>query len=177
MTSTLIHCALADQPIDLASLLPLLDDPGAGGHAWFFGTVRDKNHGLPVIALEYEAYAPMAVALMEVLAHHLEQTYDCRRVVLVHRLGRLAIREVAVAVGVSAAHRDEAFRACREGIDRLKLEVPIWKKEYFTGGQRWVDNCAGCMASAEEYAEHLLTHPHHAPLRESAEHAGMLVEG
>ncbi|HYE77256.1 MAG TPA: molybdenum cofactor biosynthesis protein MoaE, partial [bacterium] len=145
------HCALTDQPIDLPALLPLLDDPGTGGHCWFFGSVRDANHGFPVTALEYEAYAPMAVKLLEVLARHLEHKYGCRRVVLVHRLGRLRVGEVAVVVGVSAAHRDEAFRACREGIDRLKLEVPIWKKEYFAGGQRWVDNCEGCLASAEEY--------------------------
>ncbi|MEO7995308.1 MAG: molybdenum cofactor biosynthesis protein MoaE [bacterium] len=161
MSNTLIQ--LLDTPIDTAALLRHCEDPAAGGHCLFVGTVRNHNHGEAVDYLEYEAYAPMALKLMEVLATHLLTTHDCLRLALVHRLGHLAIGDIAVAVAVSAVHRDTAFVACREGIDRLKLEIPIWKKERFAGGARWVDNCEGCAASAAEYADQLLAHPHHHP--------------
>ena len=168
------HVTVRDSAIELPALLELLRVDAAGGQCLFVGTVRDHNHGEAVLHLEYEAYAPMAVAMMEKLTNHLAEKYELLRVVMVHRVGLLRIGDIAVVVGVSAAHRDEAFSACREGIDRLKLEIPIWKKEYFVGGSRWVDNCEGCAAGAEAYAEHLHAHPEHEPVK-SVERAGKLV--
>lgn len=165
---------LTNSALDLEEVLAFLANPQAGGEALFVGRVRDHNHGLRVEYLEYEAYAPMAERLLGVLAAHLQCTYHPVRLALVHRLGRLAIGDAAVVVGVSAVHRDAAFRACREGIDRLKLEIPIWKKEFFTGGARWVDNCQGCAAVASDYADYLSQAPEHQP-QGTIEHAGSFV--
>lgn len=167
--------ALVDAPIDLLAVQQFLEHPQAGGQALFIGTVRDHNHGRQVESLEYEAYAPMALKLMAVLAAHLQRTHHPVRIALVHRLGSLKIGEAAVMVGVSAVHRDAAFLACREGIDRLKLEIPIWKKELFVGGARWVDNCQGCAAVAEDYERLLADAPRHSP-QGSIEHPGDLIE-
>lgn len=166
---------LVESPIDVLAVQQFLGHPQAGGQALFIGTVRDHNHGRQVESLEYEAYAPMALKLMAVLAAHLQRTHQPVRIAMVHRLGSLKIGEAAVIVGVSAVHRDAAFLACREGIDRLKLEIPIWKKELFVGGARWVDNCQGCAAVAADYERLLADAPKHQP-QGSIEHPGDLFE-
>jgi molybdopterin synthase catalytic subunit len=132
--------AVDPAPIDLAAVHAYLADPAAGGEVVFSGTVRDHNQGRVVSHLEFEAYAEMAVAQLEVIAAELRAKWPVRKVVMLHRLGKLALGEVVVVVGVSSAHRAEAFEAARFGIDRLKQDVPIWKREHFEGGEVWVTN-------------------------------------
>ncbi len=134
--------AITSEPIDLCAAEALLHHPEAGGIVTFAGTVRNHNHGRQVVSLTYEAYLEMAQARMEALAEEMIARWPLYRVVLIHRVGTLAIGEAAVFVGVSAAHRDVAFEACRHGIDSIKADVPIWKKETFVGGEDWVEGCA-----------------------------------
>jgi molybdopterin synthase catalytic subunit len=129
-------------PIDPVALQRTLQAAAAGACVTFEGWVRDHNDGAPVLALEYEAHE--AIANREgakILAEARERfaiiAADC-----VHRVGKLAIGECAVWVGVSAAHRGAAFDACRYIIDETKSRVPIWKKEHYaSGASGWV-NCA-----------------------------------
>jgi molybdopterin synthase catalytic subunit len=132
-----------------------LADPACGGYAAFEGWVRDSNEGRPVRGLEYEAFEALAVREGARIVAEAVARFGVRRAACVHRLGELAIGDLAVWVGVSAAHRDEAFRACRYIIDEVKHRLPIWKKEhYLSGDSGWV-NCERCAgAPAEPAAAH-----------------------
>lgn len=134
--------AITTQPIDLAAAEALLHHPQAGGITTFTGTVRNHNHGREVISLSYEAYPEMAQAQLEAIARTIAERWPVHRVVLIHRIGDLSIGDAAVFVGVSSSHRDVAFEACRFGIETIKHDVPIWKKEIFVGGEDWVEGCA-----------------------------------
>jgi molybdopterin synthase catalytic subunit len=112
--------------------------PGAGGIAIFLGVVRDTNDGRAVHTLEYEAYGSMAVAEMDRIREGIEAEIDGARVAALHRVGALAVGEIAVVCAASAPHRREAFSACRLMIDRLKERVPIWKREHGPEGPYWV---------------------------------------
>ncbi len=125
--------------IDTAALIAAVEDPACGAALLFVGVVRDQNLGRKVSFLEYEAYAPMARAAMERIATDLETRYAGVRAAIVHRIGRLAIGEASVAIACAAPHREDAYRASREAIERLKREVPVWKKEHFEGGAVWVE--------------------------------------
>ena len=131
--------ALSETPFDVASLRAQLLDARVGGYASFEGWVRDHNAGREVTGLRYEAYAALAEAEGErVLAEACERfaILDAR---CIHRTGDLAIGELAVWVGVAAAHRDAAFAACRWIIDEVKQRVPIWKHErYAQGDADWL---------------------------------------
>jgi molybdopterin synthase catalytic subunit len=123
-----------------------LADPACGGYAAFEGWVRDHNEGERVRHLEYEAFEALALREGErILAEALARC-GAARAACVHRLGDLAIGELAVWVGVSAPHRDEAFRACRFIIDEVKQRVPIWKKEHYVSGDSGWVNCERCAA-------------------------------
>ena len=130
---------LTTDPIDPRSLAEDLRREAAGALVTFEGWVRDHNEGRSVTGLEYEAYEELALGeglavLEEVLQEHRVLAARC-----VHRVGRLSIGEVAIWIGVSAAHRAEAFAACRALIDGVKARVPIWKKELYVGAPaRWV---------------------------------------
>jgi molybdopterin synthase catalytic subunit len=112
--------------------------PGAGGLAVFVGVVRDENAGRAVTRLEYSAYASMAKREMEQIALEIEREIEGVRVSAMHRTGSLAVGDAAVICAASAPHRAEAFRACRELIDRIKSRVPIWKREIGPDGAAWV---------------------------------------
>jgi molybdopterin synthase catalytic subunit len=113
--------------------------PGCGAVVTFLGTVRDVTGDEVTVALEYEAYAPMAEAKMAEIAADIRARWPGCQVAMVHRIGRLEVGEISVAVAVSAPHRAEAFAACRHGIDRLKELVPIWKKDIaLTGASEWI---------------------------------------
>lgn len=131
---------IVTEPLRLDPLYDYLHSPRAGAVLVFTGTVRDHNEGRSVSRLEYEAYTEMAEQLMAELGSELKARWGLEKVAMVHRVGPLEIGEIAVAVGVSAAHRQEAFEACRYGIDRLKAEVPIWKKEHFGSEAAWLEN-------------------------------------
>ena len=105
----------------------------------FEGVVRNHSGGRATRFLEYEGYEAMAIKVMAQIGQELASTHAIGRVAMVHRLGRLEIGEISVAVVVSAPHRKPAFEAAHEGINRLKRLVPIWKKEHFVDGEVWVD--------------------------------------
>ena len=143
--------------LDTAALQRELRDESCGGFAAFEGWVRNHNEGQAVTRLEYEAYPELAEKEGARIVAAAREKFGLTRAACVHRLGALAIGDVAVWVGVSAAHRDEAFRACRYIIDEVKHRLPIWKKEtYVSGDSGWV-NCERC---ATPTAEHHHDHPH-----------------
>ena len=129
---------LPDQPIDLPAVLADVADERAGAVATFLGTTRVRSRGRTVLHLEYEAYEGMAEQVMEEIAASLLSRYDLCRVAITHRIGRVGIGETSVAIAFSAPHRADALAACRDAIDTLKLEVPLWKKEVYEGGEEWV---------------------------------------
>ena len=113
-----------------------------GGITTFLGTVRNASRGKKVTHLEYEAYPEMAEEKMHEIADRLEKKYSPCRLVLHHRVGDLAIGDIAVIVVAGAPHRDAAFKAAREAIDELKTVVPIWKKEHAEDGAIWIEEHA-----------------------------------
>ena len=127
--------ALAATAIDAAALRSALGSDRAGAIACFEGVVRDHSEGRAVRRLAYQAYAPLAEAEGARIVAAARARHAIERIVCVHRVGELAIGEVAVFVGASAAHRDAAFAACREVIDEVKRSVPIWKKEHYADGE------------------------------------------
>lgn len=133
---------ISSEPIDPAVLAVTLDHPRAGASAVFEGRVRNHNEGQPVDSLEYEAFAELAEREGERVLAEAREKFDLLAVDAVHRVGHLRIGDIAVWVGVAAAHRGPAFDACRFIIDELKARVPIWKKEHYTtGATTWI-NCA-----------------------------------
>src|SRR6185312_5828829 len=158
------------EPLDPAALAQSLHDPACGGYASFEGWVRNHNEGLAVNRLEYEAFEPLAMKEAERIMAEAVQRFGIEHAACVHRVGDLAIGDLAVWVGASARHRHEAFLACRYIIDEVKHRVPIWKKEhYVTGDSGWV-NCERCAAPSEHaVAARGGEHQHgHAP--QSGEH-------
>lgn len=133
------HLSVTPAPLSVDEALSFVADPGAGGTCVFVGTVRDRSAAGEVTGLRYEAYDDLALARLREIADELHGRWPLRKVCLLHRTGELAIGEASVVVAVSAAHRAEAFEACRHGIERLKDDVPIWKKEQLTSGEaHWV---------------------------------------
>ncbi len=128
---------LSEKPLEVGRLAASLVNSHAGAFVSFEGRVRDTNEGRVVVGLEYEAYEKLCLREgTEVVREAREGVIAAR---CVHRVGRLAVGDIAVWVGVIAGHRDEAFRACRRIIDQVKLRVPIWKKErYEDGSSGWV---------------------------------------
>lgn len=126
-------------PIDPSTLLAAARRDGDGGLTLFVGVVRDNADGRSVSEMEYEAYEPMAEKEMERIEGELEARFPGVEVVMRHRIGRLRVGEVAVVVAASAPHRDEAFAACRAGIEEIKARVPVWKREWGPDGSVWVD--------------------------------------
>jgi MoaE-MoaD fusion protein len=135
--------SIGPDPINLELLEQEVAHPAAGAIVSFAGTTRRDNVGRRVLRLEYEAYEPMALAEIRKLAREAGQRWNIVRIAIRHRIGVVEIGETSVAIAVAAAHRAEAFAACRFAIDRLKEVVPIWKKEYFEGGEVWI----GCQTS------------------------------
>jgi len=133
-----LRVEVLDQPLSLDAVVDAVAHAGAGGIATFTGNVRVRSRGKTVHYLEYEAYAPMAVRVMDGIRGRIEREIAGARVAIHHRVGRLAIGETAVVIAASAQHRTEAFAACREAIEALKRDVPIWKREVTDDGAVWV---------------------------------------
>jgi molybdopterin synthase catalytic subunit len=126
-------------PIALDEVLAFVADPAAGGTCLFVGTVRDHGAAGTVTGITYEAWDELASARLHEIAEEAFATWPLTKLALVHRHGELAVGEASVAVAASAAHRAEAFDAARHAIERLKHDVPIWKKETLVSGEaRWV---------------------------------------
>lgn len=138
--SPIAVCAITSDEIAVEEVRKAVEHPAAGGVAIFHGVVRNHADGKSVSKLEYEAHESLAEKEMRrVLEGVLEEHPDVT-LAAVHRIGTLAVGDVAVCVAASAAHRDEAFAACRTSIDRIKETVPIWKKEWDADGEaNWVN--------------------------------------
>ncbi|MDQ6667216.1 MAG: molybdenum cofactor biosynthesis protein MoaE [Thermoproteota archaeon] len=120
-------------------ILNSVKDKNAGATAIFFGTVREHSEMGKIIGMTYESYLEMAEDKMKKIENILSQKWNIKRVRMIHRVGNLSVGDVSIAVAVSAPHRSEAFSACRYAIEKIKREVPIWKKEKIVGGKElWV---------------------------------------
>ena len=129
-------------PLSVDAAIDAVRGPDAGGIVVFLGTVRNASRGKAVRHLEYEAYAEMAEAKMREIAAALEAVHAPLRLALHHRVGDLAIGEIAVVIVAAAPHREAAFAAARAAIEELKRVVPIWKKEYTDDGAVWIEDHA-----------------------------------
>ncbi len=135
---------LSSEPLNVEQLKAETENPACGALVTFEGWVRNHNEGHDVTSLEYEAYDQLAVAEGNRILDEARQKFGLEKAVCIHRVGHLAIGDIAVWVGVATPHRDAAFKACRYIIDEIKVRVPIWKKEhYVTGDSGWV-NCEEC---------------------------------
>jgi molybdopterin synthase catalytic subunit/molybdopterin converting factor small subunit len=126
------------EPLDPSAVVREVASDEAGAVATFLGTVRRHSRGRTVLYLEYEAFEEMAEEMLASLAAELTARHDLQAVAIHHRIGRVAIGEPSVAIAVSAAHRQAALTACREAIDTLKETIPLWKKEFYEGGEEWL---------------------------------------
>lgn len=130
---------LNEHGIDVVSLRRLLEDAHCGAVVAFDGVVRNHHHARAVAALRYEAYAELAEREGQAIVADALARFAVRRIVAEHRVGLLGVGDIAVYVGVAAAHREAAFAACRHVIDEIKLHVPIWKHEHYAdGAASWI---------------------------------------
>ncbi|MEA5559081.1 molybdenum cofactor biosynthesis protein MoaE [Nodularia spumigena] len=136
--------AITFAPLSLEEIYTKANDAANGAVVVMSGMVRNQTDGQPVIALEYQAYEPMALRVFYQIAADIRSTWsDVKRVVIYHRVGRLQVGEISVLVAVGCPHRSEAFEACRYAIDTLKHNAPIWKKEHWAdGSSTWVSIAA-----------------------------------
>jgi molybdopterin synthase catalytic subunit len=141
--------ALSTAPLDAEAVARAVSEgeavPAAAGHGaivTFLGTVRPENLGHRVVALEYEAYEPMALRCFRRIIAETMSYWPSARLAVHHRVGRLSVGEASVAIAAAAPHRGEAFSACRYAIERVKQIAPVWKREFFDGGDVWIEGAA-----------------------------------
>ena len=127
-----------ETPLVVAEAVAAVSGPQLGGIDVFLGAVRDHNDGRAVTRLEYHAYVSMAEKEMQRIAEEIVRELPGVRLAALHRIGSLAVGELAVVCAAGSVHRSEAFAACRALIDRIKQTVPIWKKEKGPNGEEWV---------------------------------------
>ncbi len=132
---------IAPEPLDLDEAVRAVSGPDRGAIASFIGTTRDHHDGRPVRSLEYDAYVPMAEAVMRSIGEEIAARFGTPHVAILHRIGRLQIGEPSVIIAVAAEHRREALAGCAHAIERLKEIVPIWKKEHYGDSARWIEGC------------------------------------
>lgn len=145
---------LTESAIDTVASRRATLDAGAGGFVSFEGWVRDHNEGREVLRLEYEAYEALAVKEGSRIVEEAFERFPIKHALCVHRVGSLGLTDLAVWVGVSAAHRGPAFAACRFIIDEVKHRLPIWKKEHYRSGDSGWVNCEHC-ATAPQHDDHV----------------------
>ena len=131
--------ALTESVLDLAAMAGLVEGPGHGAVVTFLGLVRDHNQGRRVTHLVYEAYGPLALKALDRIVREAGERWPSVALAIHHRTGRLAIGEASVAIAAASAHRADAFAASRYAIERIKQIVPIWKHEFFEGGDTWIE--------------------------------------
>ena len=134
---------VTEEEIDADRVLGLVGSDQDGAVVVFHGVTRDHNEGRSVLYLEYEAYSPMAENVMLQIIGEMKEKWEIGEVAVCHRAGRVDIGETSMVLAVSAAHRRPAFESALYFIDRLKEVVPIWKKEYFEGGEVWIGETPG----------------------------------
>ncbi len=129
---------LTEDPLSLDAVVDEVRSDEAGAIATFIGTTRVQSRGRTVLHLDYEAYEEMAEQVMAQIAADLKRRYDLGEIAIHHRTGRVEIGEASVVIAVSAPHRQDALAACKDAIDTLKEQVPLWKKEFYEGGEEWI---------------------------------------
>ena len=139
--------AITAAELDLPALIRHVDAPATGAIATFVGLVRDHNQGRRVLHLVYEAYEPLAERALQRIVDESRERWPTVTLAIHHRTGRLAIGEASVAIAAASPHRSDAFAGCRYAIERIKQIVPIWKHEYFEGGDVWIE---GATADPED---------------------------
>ena len=152
--------AIGPEPLTLEPLVAAVSGQGddAGSHGAvtsFLGLVRNHNAGRRVQHLEYEAYAPLALRAFERISAEVSDRWPGVRLALHHRTGRIDIGGVSVAIAAASAHRAHAFSACRYTIERVKQIAPIWKREFFDGGDVWIEGATADPDNADARAEAL----------------------
>jgi molybdopterin synthase catalytic subunit len=139
---------LCSDPLDVSEVIGLVTRPGCGAVATFVGTTRDHNAGRRVLYLEYEAYAPLALKALARVRDEIAERWPGVELAIHHRVGRVDIAQPSVAIAAASAHRAEAFAAARYAIERVKQIVPVWKHEYFEGGDHWIE---GAVAHPDDH--------------------------
>jgi MoaE-MoaD fusion protein len=129
---------VVDRPLRLEEVVEAVEGESYGGLVTFSGSVRDQTRGRRVVRLEYEAYPPMAEKRLAEIGAEVAGRFNGTRLAIVHRVGTLLPGELAVVIAAAAPHRKEAFLGCEHAIERLKQDVPIWKKEFYEDGEVWV---------------------------------------
>jgi len=129
---------ITNQPLDPEKVTSQVRRDTNGGVVTFLGTTRDNFEGKQVITLEYEAFEEMALKKMEEIRGEIQAEFQIEDIAISHRIGTVPIGQVSLVVAVASPHRKEAFLACHKAVDRVKEIVPIWKKEVFEDGSRWV---------------------------------------
>lgn len=146
---------LSKDPIHINDCMDKVIRPEAGAVNTFIGIAREFTKGKRTLFLEYDAYVPMATKQLARIGDEIQDQWPDTKVAIAHRLGRLDISEVAVAIAVSSPHRDASFKACRYAIERIKEIVPIWKKEHWEDGTKWLGD-----------QKETVSYEHHAPIEE-----------
>lgn len=131
---------ITHEPLAPEAITALVRSATSGAVVTFLGTTRSTTGGRRVLHLEYEAYRPMADKKLAEIAEEIRGRWAVDGVAIAHRIGRLEISDISLVVAVAAPHRNEAFAACQHIVDRVKQTVPIWKKEFFEGGEVWVES-------------------------------------
>jgi molybdopterin synthase catalytic subunit len=130
---------ITSAPLNLDALVRAVSSQGQGAVTSFLGLVRGENLNRRVMYLEYEAYEPLAVRALNRIRAEAQERWPAVELGIHHRIGHLATGEASVAIAAAAPHRADAFAACRYAIERVKQIVPIWKHEYFEGGDVWIE--------------------------------------
>ena len=130
--------SIVDTPIVTDDVIKKVQSANAGAITVFIGTVREMTNGKRTLSLEYDAYVPMAVKGLKKIGDEIEEKWMDTKVAITHRIGRLEISEAAVVIAVSSPHRQAAYEANQYAIERIKEIVPIWKKEYWEDGTKWI---------------------------------------
>jgi molybdopterin synthase catalytic subunit len=150
--------AIGPDPLHLELLISAVSERGeaTGSHGavtTFLGLVRNHNLGRSVRYLEYEAYPPLALRAFEIIAKEASEKWPSVRLALHHRIGRIDVGDASVAIAVASAHRGDAFCGCRYAIERVKQIAPIWKREFFDGGDVWIEGATADPSDARARAE------------------------
>ena len=147
--------AITTSPLDQDALLRELDTTGVGAVAVFLGLVRDNNKGRKVLFLDYEAYDALALRGLDLIVAEVTEKWPAVRLAIHHRIGKMQIGEASVVIAAASPHRADAFAASRYAIERVKQIVPIWKHEYFDGGDVWIEGATADPDNADARAEAL----------------------
>ncbi len=129
---------VTSSPLNPEEITNAVRDCGNGAIITFLGTTRELSEGKDVLYLEYEAYQPMAEAMLNQIVMEIQEKWDINHVAIAHRTGKLAIGEISLVVAIGSEHRKEGFQAAQYTVDRIKTIVPIWKKEVFKDGSVWI---------------------------------------